>query len=77
MHLDQGDIMVECKNIVFRQNDNLVLDSLSFKINKGEKVVLLGVNGSGKSTLLKLLNGLMFAGSGEYKFDGNLIKPAF
>ncbi len=77
MHLNQGDIMVKCKNIVYSQNDNLVLDSLSFEINKGEKVVLLGVNGSGKSTLLKLLNGLMFAGSGEYKFDGNLIAPAF
>jgi len=69
--------MVECKNIVFNQNDNLILNSLSFKINRGEKVVLLGVNGSGKSTLLKLLNGLIFAGSGEYKFDDNLIVPNF
>ena len=77
MHLNHGDIMVECNNIIFSQNDNLILDSLSFKINKGEKVVLLGVNGSGKSTLLKLLNGLLFAQSGEYKFDNNPINKSF
>jgi cobalt/nickel transport system ATP-binding protein len=69
--------MVECNNIIFSQNDKLILDFLSFKINEGEKVVLLGVNGSGKSTLLKLLNGLLFAQSGEYKFDNNLIDKSF
>jgi cobalt/nickel transport system ATP-binding protein len=69
--------MVDCKNIIYKQNENLILDSLSFKINKGEKVVLLGLNGSGKSTLLKLLNGLLFAQSGEYKFDNNVINQPF
>ncbi len=69
--------MVECKNIIYKQNDNLILDSLSFKINKGEKVVLLGLNGSGKSTLLKLLNGLLFTQFGEYKFDNDIVNQPF
>lgn len=69
--------MVDCKNIIYKQNENIILDSLSFKIERGEKVVLLGLNGSGKSTLLKLLNGLLFAQSGEYKFDNNTINQPF
>ena len=69
--------MVDCKNIIYKQNENIILDSLSFKIERGEKVVLLGLNGSGKSTLLKLLNGLLFAQSGEYEFDNNIINQSF
>ena len=40
---------------------------------RGETVVLQGSNGCGKSTLLKLLNGLVYAEEGTYKFDGDVI----
>ncbi|MDQ7056373.1 MAG: ABC transporter ATP-binding protein [Persephonella sp.] len=50
-----------------------VLKDISFQVNNGEKVVVLGVNGSGKSTLLKLLNGLIFPCSGEYFYKGEKI----
>lgn len=65
--------MVHCNNLTLLRNEQLVLDSLSFDIKEGEKIVLLGVNGSGKSTLLKLLNGLIFPQSGEYYFLSELI----
>jgi len=46
---------------------------VSLKIEKGESVSFLGANGCGKSTLLKLLNGLIAADAGTYKFDGVVV----
>lgn len=46
------------------------LKNLSFSIEKGEFVALVGMNGSGKSTLAKLLNGLFLPTSGEIFIDG-------
>lgn len=44
--------------------------SLSFSVEKGELVTILGPSGSGKSTLLSLLSGIESADSGEIKIDG-------
>ncbi len=48
------------------------LKNLSFSIEKGQFVALVGMNGSGKSTLAKLLNGLFMPTSGEVLVDGLL-----
>lgn len=50
-----------------------VLNEATLKINRGEKVALLGVNGSGKSTLLKIFSGLIFPQKGVVKFYGNRV----
>ncbi len=47
-----------------------VLDDISFSINRGETIALVGINGSGKTTLLKLLMGLYHPASGKLKFQG-------
>ena len=47
-----------------------VLHEISFEIEKGESVGILGVNGSGKSTLLKLIAGIMTPSSGEVTRSG-------
>ena len=65
--------MIELRNVSYAYENSLALDDISFKIEKGESVCLLGPNGSGKSTLLKLINGLIFATSGSYLFDGEEI----
>ena len=46
------------------------LSSVSFFVNKGERVAILGHNGSGKSTLVKILGGLLEADEGECLIDG-------
>lgn len=48
------------------------LKGVSFKINKGECVGIIGHNGAGKSTLLKLLTGVAFPTSGEIEINGRL-----
>ena len=61
--------MFSIKGVTLKREGNVIFENLNLTIEAGEKVVLLGVNGSGKSTLLKLLNGLVFAQSGELFFE--------
>ncbi|MBR5156528.1 MAG: ABC transporter ATP-binding protein [Clostridia bacterium] len=60
------------ENLTFSYDDKLVLDNVSFKIEKGEFVAVTGLSGAGKSTLLKLFLGIIEADSGEiYLLDEN------
>lgn len=69
--------MLEAKGIRHAyENGALVLDDVAFRVEKGEKVVLLGANGCGKTTLLKILGGLIFPSSGEYHYKGRSVTKA-
>lgn len=48
------------------------LDHVSFEVNDGEAVALLGLNGSGKSTLLKLISGVMNPDDGDILVQGKI-----
>ena len=61
--------MIEFQNVSFSYGDVPVLENLSFTIQKGETVGLIGANGAGKSTIMKLMLGLL-SGSGEIQVDG-------
>jgi ABC-2 type transport system ATP-binding protein len=50
----------------------LAVDDVSFTVEQGESIGLMGLNGSGKSTLLKLLNGVMYPDSGEVLTRGRI-----
>jgi cobalt/nickel transport system ATP-binding protein len=56
----------------------LALKDVSLKINRGERVSIIGSNGSGKSTLLAILNGLVYPTSGEfYAFNNQITEEVF
>jgi osmoprotectant transport system ATP-binding protein len=61
---------VEFRQVGFQISGRLILDNLSFTIQAGETLVLLGRSGSGKTTALKMVNGLLFPTSGEVLVDG-------
>ena len=61
---------LEIKNLSFSyDNEHLVVDDISFSVEKGSFVAVLGHNGSGKSTLAKLIVGLLEKNSGQIFFD--------
>ncbi|MGP3748445.1 ABC transporter ATP-binding protein [Bacillus sp. 3A_MP1] len=61
---------VEFKNVVFNYSDTVVLDNVSFSIQQGTSVAIVGLSGSGKSTIIKLLLGLLKKKSGNIYIDG-------
>lgn len=65
--------LINLENINFIYDDNLALKDISLSIEKGECIGLEGDNGSGKTTLIKIINGILFASSGKYVFDGKEI----
>ena len=63
--------ILEVKSLYFSYDKNGdILSDVSFTVEKGEFVAVIGHNGSGKSTLAKLLNGLLKPKSGEVIVDG-------
>ncbi len=60
--------MVTVSDLTKRYGDELVLDRVSFSVNAGERVGLVGPNGCGKSTLLRIAAGLEQADGGSIAF---------
>ena len=71
---------IEFKNVskVYKMGEVEIraLDDISFEIEKGEYVVVLGASGAGKSTILNILGGMDTVTSGEVTVDGNTISKA-
>ena len=53
------------KNLVKSFDNKKVLDNVSFSVNDGETLGVVGFSGSGKSTLLKIISNLLYADSGD------------
>lgn len=65
--------LLELRNVTSSYGNVQALRDVSFRINEGEVVTLLGANGAGKSTALRTISGLMQATSGEVLFQGQPI----
>ena len=61
---------INLKDISFKYENSLVLENVSFSLQKGEFLGLIGPNGSGKSTLIKIILGMLKPTKGEIQlFD--------
>ena len=65
---------IEFRNVTFAYDNKKVLDDISFTINHGETLGIIGATGSGKSTIISLLMRMYDVDSGEILIDGVNIK---
>lgn len=72
---DRKQIKVEVKNLTKYFGDLHVLNDVSFNINKGEFVCVVGPTGCGKTTFLKLLTRIYTPTSGDIYIDGEPANP--
>lgn len=71
--IDFKDIeSIEFQNISFKYQsaEKSTINNMSFKVNKGENIAIVGENGAGKTTAVKLLCGLYYPTSGEILING-------
>lgn len=59
-------VILSAKNIGKSYGIDVILEGVSFHVNEGDRVGIIGVNGAGKSTLMKILTGEMTHDAGDY-----------
>lgn len=67
-------MILEIKNIVKKFNEHLVLDNISFNVEAGQVIALIGPSGGGKSTILRSINFLDEIDAGEILFNSISLK---
>lgn len=69
---DIGNEILEVEGISKAYDDNTVFENFSFKVEKGEKIALIGPNGVGKSTLVNILIGDLKPDAGTIKWGATI-----
>lgn len=64
------EIMLETRNLTKKIKEQMILENVSIKVEKGKIYGLLGPNGAGKSTLLKMITKVINCTSGDIFFEG-------
>ena len=67
------DKLMEVNNLNFGYNEQLILRDISFSVNKGDFLGIIGANGSGKSTIIKLLLKILIPINGDISLLGENI----
>lgn len=62
--------MIDVRNLIKRYGNNVILNDITEKVKKGEKIVIIGPSGAGKSTFLRCLNLMEQPTSGHILFEG-------
>lgn len=68
--------MIEADRLTRRYGDFTAVDDVSFRIEPGEIVGLLGHNGAGKTTIMRMLTGALEPSSGVVRVDGTALESA-
>ncbi len=76
LDIDNPAYDIELKNLTFKypKCKNNILNNINIKIEKGEKIALVGSNGAGKTTLVKLICGLYYPENGDILINGTSSK---
>jgi ATP-binding cassette subfamily F protein 3 len=67
-----GRMVAEFRDVAKSYGTKPVFENVSFVVNRGDRIALVGVNGAGKSTLIKLLAGAETATAGEFRLGHNV-----
>jgi phospholipid/cholesterol/gamma-HCH transport system ATP-binding protein len=73
MEADMADPVIEFKEVDMRFGPKIILDHVSFSVNPGETVAIIGPSGTGKSTTLKLIIGLLKPQGGDVIIEGQKV----
>ena len=71
-----GNEVLEVEDLAKSYGDHKVFEHLSFKVEKGDKIALIGANGVGKTTLLEILMGRLQPDAGRVKW-GQTVHPTY
>jgi len=63
---------IKVKNLIKKFDNNIVINDISFEVEQGEILAIVGFSGSGKSTVLKLISGLIEKDSGVIETSGDI-----
>ena len=66
-------MLFECKKVSFGYENQQVIKDLSFQVQEGEYVCVVGENGSGKTMLMKMILGFVSPSSGSIKIEGKVL----
>ena len=72
--LQNGEKMIEIKNVTKKYGNNIALNNISFNVNNGEIFAFIGHNGAGKTTLIKSIVGIHEFDEGDILINGKSIK---
>ena len=67
-----GDVVLVAEGLAKAYGDTPVFDDVSFIVERGDTVLVLGLNGAGKTTMLRILAGLLPADAGDIRFGANV-----
>ena len=70
---DLKDYLIKLFKRELRYKEFLALQNVSFSVNRGDRLAIMGVNGAGKSTLLKVIAGVLKASDGKVVKRGKIV----